>query len=91
MSFIWMMLAGIIPSAIAKLAMPSQPAGGLFILGIGGSVIAGVMQYSMRQPVNFFIPLAGAVILLAMFAMIAQRPIATKIEEIDHHDFRKAA
>jgi uncharacterized membrane protein YeaQ/YmgE (transglycosylase-associated protein family) len=88
MSFIWMILAGVIPSAIATLLLKGHNVSGLFILGVGGAIIAGLMQYAENQPIGFIGPFVGAVILLAVYAFTASRPIA---EKADRDDFRKAA
>ncbi len=89
MSFIWMILAGVISSTVAKLLMPAHRASSLFILGVSGAMIAGLMQYSEARPVGFVGPLVGAVILLAVYAVTA-RP--TRIEEKStNDDIRRAA
>jgi uncharacterized membrane protein YeaQ/YmgE (transglycosylase-associated protein family) len=56
MSFIWMILAGLIPSVIAKLLMPAHRAGGIFILGLSGAMIAALLQYSGARPIGFVVP-----------------------------------
>jgi uncharacterized membrane protein YeaQ/YmgE (transglycosylase-associated protein family) len=88
MSLTWIIIAGLIPSAIAKLLMRGHGTSGLFILGISGAIIAGLMQYSERQPIGFVAPFVGAVILLAVYAITARRPPA---EEARYDEFRKAA
>ena len=88
MSFIWMMAAGVIFGVIGKLFMRTHPAGGLFILGIGGSFIAGVIQYSLHQPIGFIAPSVGAFSLLALYAATARRP---GVEKTGRDDLRRAA
>ena len=88
MSFIWMIVAGLMAGAIAKILMPARPAGGLFILGIGGSMIAGVMEYSENHPIGFIAPFVGAAILLAVYAAAGDHQVK---EEADDDDFRTAA
>jgi len=83
-----MILAGVIASAVAKLLMPAHPASGLFILGIAGSIIAGVMQYSQGLAPGLIIPAAGAVTLLALYAAVARRKVEEKPRR---EDLRKAA
>jgi uncharacterized membrane protein YeaQ/YmgE (transglycosylase-associated protein family) len=89
MSFIWMILAGVIPSVIAKLLMPARRASGIFILGVSGSLIVGLMQYAYGRPIGFVVPLIGACILLAVYAVSAGRPRLT--EKSAHDDIRRAA
>ena len=88
MSFIWMIVSGLIAGAIAKVLMPERAVGGLFILGIAGSMIAGVMEYSENQPIGFIAPFVGAAILLAVYAATGDHQVK---EEADEDDFRKAA
>jgi uncharacterized membrane protein YeaQ/YmgE (transglycosylase-associated protein family) len=88
MSFIWIIVAGLIPSAIATVLLKGNDAAGLFILGVGGAIIAGIMQYSVNQPIGFIGPFVGAVLLLAVYAFTGHRPVA---EKADRDDFRKAA
>ena len=78
MSLMWMIVAGTLAGAAAKLLLPSHPTGGLFILGIGGSFIMGVMQYSTGHAVGFGAPLLGAVILLVVYALTTKREVADK-------------
>jgi len=92
MSLIWLIVIGLIVSAVAKLLMPEQGAGGLFVLGIGGAMIAGTIQYSVGHAVGVIAPFAGAVILLGVHAVIGRRPPATPIRrEETQEDFRRAA
>ena len=88
MSFIWMIAAGLIASTMAKLLLPKQSAGGLFVLGFGGAFIASMLEYSERIPIGFFGPLTGAAILLAIYAATIRGHAA---EETSHDDLRKAA
>jgi uncharacterized membrane protein YeaQ/YmgE (transglycosylase-associated protein family) len=88
MSFIWMLIAGLIAGTVAKMLMPRQGTGGLFVLGIGGSMIAGMMQYSIRQPIGFLAPVVGSIILLTAYAIIARRKV-TETEVSD--ETRRAA
>jgi uncharacterized membrane protein YeaQ/YmgE (transglycosylase-associated protein family) len=90
MLFMWMMVAGLIATACAKLLLPAHSAGRLFILGISGSIIAGLLQYSRSQPIGFVAPLAGAVILLATYAVTVRRHVIEDVDQ-DRDDFRKAA
>jgi len=88
MSFIWIILIGLAAGAIAKLLIHQDGAGGLFILGISGSMITGAMQYSEGFTIGFVAPLIGAVILLAVYTMTARRE---PVEKAGSDDIRKAA
>jgi len=88
MSFIWMIAAGLLASSIAKLLLPRHSAGGLFILGFGGAIIAGLMQYSEHQPIGFIGPLTGAAVLLTIYAATIRSHPAKKTSR---DDLRKAA
>jgi len=87
----WMIVAGSIATACAKLLMPAHSAGRLFVLGISGSMIAGLLEYSQNQPVGFVVPLIGAAILLCVYAVTGRRQIVEEVEEAKPDDFRKAA
>ena len=89
MSFIWMIVAGLIVGAVAKLLMPSRESAGLFVLGIAGSILAGGIQYSESQPIGFIVPLIGAAILLVLSAATAVPK--TPAKAITRDDFRRAA
>ena len=88
MSFIWMIAAGLLAGSVAKLLLPRQSAGGLFILGFGGAIIAGVMEYSQRLPIGFIGPLTGAAVLLAIYAATLRTRVA---EKTSRDNLRKAA
>jgi len=102
MSFLWMIVAGLVIGLIAKVPMRQRDPGGLLALGIGGSMIAGTIQYSLHQPVGLPAPVIGAVLLLTVYGLIPapkprearglQREGLKKEQTIDHsEDFRKAA
>jgi uncharacterized membrane protein YeaQ/YmgE (transglycosylase-associated protein family) len=81
MHFLWMVVVGLIVGAIAKLLMPGRDPGGFIVtilLGIGGSVIAGLLGravgwYTAGEPVGFIASVLGAIILLAIYRMIIGR------------------
>jgi uncharacterized membrane protein YeaQ/YmgE (transglycosylase-associated protein family) len=89
MSWIWMIAAGVIVAAVAKVLMPHREAPGLFILSIGGSLIAGGLQYSQNRPVGVIAPAIGAIVLLAAYRLTAVRRISKKTTTFE--EFRKAA
>ena len=81
MSIIWMLLVGLIVGAIAKLMMPGKDPGGIFItmlLGVAGALVAGFLGrglgwYREGEPVGWFASIIGAVILLALYRLMAAR------------------
>lgn len=81
MHLLWMIVVGLIVGAIAKLIMPGHDPGGVIVtilLGIGGSVVAGVIGRSLgwyreSEPVGFIASVVGAIILLAIYRVIVGR------------------
>lgn len=80
-SFIWMLLIGLIVGALARLVTPGRTSGGIgvtMLLGIGGSLIAGIIGrllglYAPGQRAGFVMSTLGAIVLLALYRMIARR------------------
>ncbi len=81
MYVLWMIVVGLIVGAIAKLLTPGRDPGGIIVtilLGIGGSVLAGLLGraigwYGEGEPVGFIASVIGAIILLAIYRVIAGR------------------
>jgi len=81
MYLLWMIVVGLIVGALAKLIMPGRDPGGAIVtilLGIGGSVIAGLIGravgwYRAGEPTGFIASILGAVILLAIYRVIIGR------------------
>ena len=88
MSLMWLIIIGVIAGAAAKLLMPQDDARGLFLLGIGGSIIAGTIQFAEGQPVGLVVPVVGAFVLLCTHAIVNRRPPTA---ETRSDDYRKAA
>jgi uncharacterized membrane protein YeaQ/YmgE (transglycosylase-associated protein family) len=81
MSFLGMIIVGLIVGALAKLLMPGRDPGGMLVtmlLGIAGSIFAGLLGrgvgwYTAGEPAGFLASIIGAVILLAAYrAMIGR-------------------
>src|SRR5947207_5022340 len=80
MSFLWMIVVGLVVGAIAKLLMPGRDPGGAIVtilLGIAGSVVAGVLGrsvgwYSEGQPAGFVASILGAILILVVYRAIAR-------------------
>jgi uncharacterized membrane protein YeaQ/YmgE (transglycosylase-associated protein family) len=78
---LWMIVVGLIVGALAKLIMPGRDPGGIIItmlLGIGGSVIAGMIGralglYGAGEPAGFIASIIGAIVLLAIYRAIVGR------------------
>jgi uncharacterized membrane protein YeaQ/YmgE (transglycosylase-associated protein family) len=72
---------GLIVGALAKLIMPGRDPGGIIVtmlLGIVGAVVGGWLGrvmglYGPDQPAGFLMSLVGAIVLLAIYRMIAGR------------------
>jgi len=81
MSYLWMILIGLVIGAIAKAIMPGRDPGGIIItiiIGIVGSLIAGFLGrtlgwYSEGEPAGFIASVVGAIILLALYRMVSGR------------------
>src|SRR5438132_1222007 len=80
MTFLWMIVVGLVIGAIAKLLMPGRDPGGVIVtslLGIAGSVIAGVLGrsvgwYAEGQPASFAASIVGAILILIVYRMFAR-------------------
>jgi uncharacterized membrane protein YeaQ/YmgE (transglycosylase-associated protein family) len=72
---------GLIVGALAKFVMPGKDPGGILItimLGIVGAVVGGYLGgalglYAPGEPAGFFMSVVGAILLLAVYRMIARR------------------
>jgi uncharacterized membrane protein YeaQ/YmgE (transglycosylase-associated protein family) len=81
MSFIWMLIIGLIVGAIAKLLMPGKDPGGMLItmlLGVVGAMIAGFIGraagwYNEGEPAGFIASVIGAILVLAVYRMAMGR------------------
>ena len=81
MSFIWMLIVGLIVGAIAKFIMPGKDPGGIVItmlLCIAGAMLAGFLGrglgwYREGEPVGLIASVVGAVILLGLYRMTLAR------------------
>jgi uncharacterized membrane protein YeaQ/YmgE (transglycosylase-associated protein family) len=77
MSFIWMLIIGLVVGAIAKLLMPGKDPGGFLVtmlLGVIGAMIAGALGraagwYGEGEPAGFIASVVGAILVLAIYRM----------------------
>lgn len=80
MSFLWMLIIGLIVGAIAKFLMPGKDPGGFIItiiIGIVGSMVAGFLGrslgwYAQGEPVGFIASVAGAILLLVVYRLVTK-------------------
>lgn len=78
MSFLWMLLIGLVVGAIAKFLTPGRDPGGCLVtmlLGVVGSMLAGFIGrsagwYTEGQPVGFLAAVVGAILVLLIFRLI---------------------
>jgi len=81
LSFIGLILFGLVVGVIAKLLMPGRDPGGFIItilLGIAGSVIGGYVGrmlglYGPNDSAGFFMAILGAIVLLAIYRLTMRR------------------
>lgn len=81
LSFVSLILFGLVVGVIAKLLMPGRDPGGFIItilLGIAGSLIGGWVGrmmgfYGPNEGAGFFMALLGAILLLAIYRMTLRR------------------
>lgn len=84
MHIIWTLVIGLIVGALAKLIMPGKDPGGAIItilLGIAGSFVAFYVGraagwYGPEEPAGFIASILGAIVLLAVYRMVAHRRVA---------------
>jgi uncharacterized membrane protein YeaQ/YmgE (transglycosylase-associated protein family) len=81
LSFISMIIFGLVVGVIAKLLMPGRDPGGFIVtilLGITGALIGGwvgrmIGLYGPNQGAGFFMSVLGAIILLALYRILFRR------------------
>ena len=81
LSFVSLILFGLVVGVIAKLLMPGRDPGGFIItilLGIAGSLIGGWVGrmmgfYGPNEGAGFFMALLGSILLLAIYRMTLRR------------------
>ena len=80
MSFIWMLIIGLIAGAIAKLIMPGKDPGGIIItmlLGVAGAFVGGFIFRALgiggEGPAGIIGAIIGALILLGLYRLFTRR------------------
>ena len=93
MSFLWTIVVGLVAGAVATILMPGRNKGGLFLLGISGSILAAGILYAEGQSLSIVASVIGATVLLALYRVTAtkQRKRPNVQRTIDRDEFRKAA
>jgi len=74
---------GLIVGALAKLLMPGNDPGGIIVtilLGIAGAIVGGMIGratgfYGSNQAAGYLMSIVGAIILLALYRMVARRSV----------------
>ena len=72
---------GLIVGALAKLVMPGDDPGGIMVtilLGIAGAIVGGMVGramgfYGPGQAAGYLMSIVGAIVLLALYRMVARR------------------
>lgn len=72
---------GLIVGALAKLVMPGNDPGGIIVtilLGIAGALVGGLIGramgfYGPDQTAGYLMSIVGAIVLLALYRMVARR------------------
>jgi uncharacterized membrane protein YeaQ/YmgE (transglycosylase-associated protein family) len=80
-AIIYWIFFGLVVGALAKLLMPGKDPGGFIVtilLGIAGALVGGLLGramgfYGPDQAAGYVISIVGAIILLALYRMVARR------------------
>ena len=86
MTFMWMLIIGLIVGAVAKLVMPGRDPGGIgvtMLLGTAGALVAGFFGrllglYASGQRAGFIMSTLGAIALLALYRLFTHRHSAVE-------------
>jgi uncharacterized membrane protein YeaQ/YmgE (transglycosylase-associated protein family) len=81
MSFVWIIIIGLVAGAVAKLIMPGKDPGGFFItilLGVAGALLATFLGklvgwYQPGESAGFIGAIIGAIILLIIYRLIRKK------------------
>ena len=83
MGVIGWILFGLIVGIVAKFLMPGRDPGGFIVtilLGVAGALLGGYLGravgwYQEGDPVGFLVAVLGAIILLALYRLLARRSV----------------
>jgi len=81
MSFLWMLVVGLVVGALAKLFMPGRDPGGVLVtmlIGLAGAALAGFLGravgwYAPGDAAGFIASVLGAVLLLVIYRSLTGR------------------
>lgn len=81
MSFLWMLLIGLVVGSVARFLTPGRDPAGCFVtmlLGVVGAMVAGFLGrslgwYAEGEPVGFIASVIGAILVLSIFRLISGR------------------
>jgi uncharacterized membrane protein YeaQ/YmgE (transglycosylase-associated protein family) len=81
LSLIWVLFIGLIVGALAKLIMPGDDPGGIFVtmmLGVAGAFVGRLIgrllgMYAPGQGAGFIMSTLGAILLLALYRFAIRR------------------
>lgn len=82
MGILGWIIFGLVVGIVAKFLMPGRDPGGFIVtalLGMVGAVVGGYLGravgwYGPEDPVGFIMAVLGAIVLLAIYRLIARRP-----------------
>jgi uncharacterized membrane protein YeaQ/YmgE (transglycosylase-associated protein family) len=85
MEFLWMLIIGLVVGALAKLIMPGNDPGGIFVtmlIGVAGAMLAGLIGrsagwYASGESAGFIASILGATLLLGIYRLVVGRKVAT--------------
>jgi uncharacterized membrane protein YeaQ/YmgE (transglycosylase-associated protein family) len=80
MSFLWMLLIGLVVGIVAKFLTPGRDPQGCLVtmlLGVVGAMLAGFLGrsagwYVEGEPVGFFAAVLGAILVLLVFRLLSK-------------------
>ncbi len=83
MGIIGWIVFGLVVGVIAKFLMPGRDPGGFIVtilLGVAGALVGGYLGraagwYREGDPVGFLMAVLGAIVLLALYRMLARRSV----------------
>ena len=86
MTILWTLLIGLLVGIVAKVLMPGRDPGGFIItslIGVAGAFVAhaigrGMGWYAEGEPAGFLASVGGAIILLAIYRMLAGRRLTRR-------------
>ena len=93
MSFLWTIVVGLIAGAVATILMHGRNKGGLFVLGIAGSMLAAGILYAESQSLSIVASVLGAAALLGLYRVTAKKQRLRQVPQrsTERDEFRKAA